>query len=198
MPTATVFEKQQQPRVHFTFWTVSSILVPRWWPSVLWRCWLGGRNSIRPVKNWVVGCWRGYLSGARCRLPLTVSWFSKIQIGFTFLVLAHPGSPGKRAVKRVCVCVCACACVCVCVCGRARVCDCPGLKYGCIDLMQERLQWLCAFRNFIYFLPFFQNCGISAGLLLLEDKRINRSRRNFACMCRTRVCSCLPNAAMIG
>ena len=39
-------------------------------------------------------------------LPLTVSCFSKIQIGFTFLVPAHPGGPGKRAVKRVCVCVC--------------------------------------------------------------------------------------------
>jgi len=39
-------------------------------------------------------------------LPLTVSCFSKIQIGFTFLVPAYPGSPGKRAVKRVCVCVC--------------------------------------------------------------------------------------------
>ena len=39
-------------------------------------------------------------------LPLTVSCFSKIQIGFTFLAPAHPGSPGKRAVKRVCVCVC--------------------------------------------------------------------------------------------
>jgi len=38
-------------------------------------------------------------------LPLTVSCFSKIQIGFTFLVLAQPGSPGKKAVKRVCVCV---------------------------------------------------------------------------------------------
>ena len=38
-------------------------------------------------------------------LPLTVSCFTKIQIGFTFLVLAHPGSPGKRAIKRVCVCV---------------------------------------------------------------------------------------------
>jgi len=38
-------------------------------------------------------------------LPLTVSCFSKIQFGFAFLVLAHPGSPGKRAVKRVCVCV---------------------------------------------------------------------------------------------
>ena len=37
-------------------------------------------------------------------LPLTVSCFSEIQIGFTFLVPAHPGSPGKRAVKRVCVC----------------------------------------------------------------------------------------------
>jgi len=41
-------------------------------------------------------------------LSLTVSCFSKIQIGFTFLVSAHPGSPGKRAVKRVCVCVCVC------------------------------------------------------------------------------------------
>jgi len=37
--------------------------------------------------------------------PLTVSCFSKIQIGFSFLVLAHPGSPGQRAIKRVCVCV---------------------------------------------------------------------------------------------
>ena len=36
-------------------------------------------------------------------LPLTVSCFSKIQIGFTFLVPAHPGSPGQRAVKQVCV-----------------------------------------------------------------------------------------------
>ena len=38
-------------------------------------------------------------------LPLTVSCFSKIQIGFTFLLLAYPGSPGQRAIKRVCVCV---------------------------------------------------------------------------------------------
>ena len=38
-------------------------------------------------------------------LLLTVSCFSKIQIGFTFLVPAHPGSPGKRATKRVYVCM---------------------------------------------------------------------------------------------
>ena len=36
-------------------------------------------------------------------LPVTVSCFSKIQIGFAFLVPAHLGSPGKMAVKRVCV-----------------------------------------------------------------------------------------------
>jgi len=46
-------------------------------------------------------------------LPLTVSCFSQIQIGFTFLVLVHPGSPGKRAVKCVCVCVRVRVCVCV-------------------------------------------------------------------------------------
>ena len=103
-------------------------------PSVLWHCWLGGRKGIQPVKNWVVRCWRGYLSGARCRLaqaqlmplPLTVSCFSKIQIGFTFLVPAHPGSPGKRAVKRVCVCVCV----------SVRDCDCDWL-HGCHGLHDQ-------------------------------------------------------------
>jgi len=39
-------------------------------------------------------------------LPLIISCSSKIQIGFTCLVPAHLGSPGQRAVKRVCVCVC--------------------------------------------------------------------------------------------
>jgi len=34
-------------------------------------------------------------------VPLTVACFSKIQVDFTFLAPAHPGSPGKRAVKRV-------------------------------------------------------------------------------------------------
>ena len=35
---------------------------------MLRRCWSGGRKGIRPVNNRVVGCWRGYLSGSRCRL----------------------------------------------------------------------------------------------------------------------------------
>ena len=37
-------------------------------------------------------------------LPLTVSCFSKIQIGFTFLVPTHLGSPGKGPLDG-CVCV---------------------------------------------------------------------------------------------
>ena len=41
--------------------------------SVLWHCWLGSRKGIRPVKNRVVGCWHGYLSGVRCRTTNIVS-----------------------------------------------------------------------------------------------------------------------------
>jgi len=78
-------------------------------------------------------------------LPLTVSCFSKIQIGFTFLVPAHLGSPGQRAVKRVCRCgrltsICSrlqwsvtwtltvCLCVYPSVC--LSVCVCPGVGGG--------------------------------------------------------------------
>ena len=42
--------------------------------------------------------------------PLTVSCFTRIQIGFTFLVLAHMGSPKKGQLN---VYVCACVRVCV-------------------------------------------------------------------------------------
>ena len=47
-------------------------------------------------------------------LPLTVSCFSKIQIGFAFLVPAHLGGPGERAFKRVKVCVCVCVLQAIC------------------------------------------------------------------------------------
>ena len=47
-------------------------------------------------------------------LPLTVSCFSKIHIGFTFLVPAHLGSPGQGPLNE-CVCVCVCVCVCLCL-----------------------------------------------------------------------------------
>ena len=62
-------------------------------------------------------------------LPLTVSCFSKIQIGFTFLVPAYPGSPGKRAVKRV----------------NGRVCNSQlsvaGIKLGCWRMVDRLKAW---------------------------------------------------------
>ena len=85
-------------------------------PSVIRRCWLGGRKGIQPLKTewWGAGIVICLERGAGLHmaqlmpLTLTVSCFSKIQIGFTFLVPADLGSPGKRAIKWVCVCVCVC------------------------------------------------------------------------------------------
>ena len=80
---------------------------------------VGGRKGIRPVKTeqqdagMVICLEQGadLHMAQQIPLPLTVSCFSKIQIGFTFLVRAHQGSPGQRAVKRVWACACACVCV---------------------------------------------------------------------------------------
>ena len=70
-----------------------------------------GHPACKKTERWGAGMVVRLEQGAdlhmaqRISLPLTVSCFSKIQLGFTFLVPAHPGSPGQRAVKRVCVCM---------------------------------------------------------------------------------------------
>ena len=87
--------------------------------SLLWRYWLGGRKGIRPVKTewWGAGVIICLERGADLHmaqlmsLSLTVSCFSKIQIGFSFLVPAYLSSPGKWPING-CVCVCVCVCVC--------------------------------------------------------------------------------------
>ena len=81
--------------------------------SVLWRCWFGDRKCIWPVKTewWGVGVVICLERGADLHtaqlmpLPHTVSCFIIIQIGFTYLVPAYPGSPGKGPLNG-CVCVC--------------------------------------------------------------------------------------------
>ena len=121
-------------------------------PSVLWRCWLGGRKGIRPVENWVVGCCmvicleRGAdLHVAQLMpLPLTVSCFSKIQIGFTFLVPAHPGSPGKRAIKRGCYC---CIRLWRCI-FESFLLPCSGEMHCCM-VIATGIDWLRYFVNYI-------------------------------------------------
>jgi len=78
---------------------------------------LVGHQEAHPArKNWVMRCWYGYLSAARCRLfaygpadataspnPIISCLISHwlVQTGFTFPVLAYPGCPGKEAVKWV-------------------------------------------------------------------------------------------------
>jgi len=66
--------------------------------SVLWRCWLDARKGIWPVKNWMVGCWHGYVC-----ISLYPDWFYSL---VTFLVPAHPGSPGQNPRgRKMAVCV---------------------------------------------------------------------------------------------
>ena len=82
-------------------------------PSALWL--LAGRQEGHPACKKLSGGVLAWLSvWSEVQTCICPSWcqcyplslcFSKIQIGFTFLVPAHPDSPGKRAVKRVCVCV---------------------------------------------------------------------------------------------
>ena len=91
--------------------------------------WVAGRASTLHKTEWwgagVVICLeRGAVlhMAQLMPLPLTVSCFSEIQTGFTFLVPAHLGSPGQRAVKRVCVCstsYVSCQCDTVRICGWA-------------------------------------------------------------------------------
>jgi len=75
---------------------------------------LGGRKGIRPVKNewWGAGVVVCLEHGADLHMaqlmPLPLTHGLLLQLNphwFTFLVPAHPGSPGIRAVKRLCVCI---------------------------------------------------------------------------------------------
>ena len=76
--------------------------------------WVAGRaSSLKKLSWWVAGMVICLERGVDLHmaqlmpLPLTVSCFSKIQIGFVFLELAYPGSSRQKAVKRfVCVCCC--------------------------------------------------------------------------------------------
>jgi len=112
-----------------------------------------------------------------CPLPLTVSCFSKIQIGFTFLVPAHPGSPGKRAVKRVCVCVLV-------------VCE-TVLTYECItdssthfSTIQQVILTLCVHKCCRCLVPTLWhvwNCHLLSQTFWDQSKPVRNSKNNWTC-----------------
>ena len=148
---------------------------------MLWRCWLGGRKGIRPVKTewWGAGVVICLEQGADLHtaqlmpLPLTVSCFSKIQIGFTFLVLAHLGSPGQRAVKRVCVCVHTCCCVKCCV-KQSCLCWMSVFRSACVIGRTHRSSG----RNVAIM---HQPCGYLVSRLHWQDSATNYSIRDDSC-----------------
>jgi len=96
---------------------------------------LVGWQGIRFVKNWVVGCWRGYLSGAKCRLTygpadataphcLFASVKSRLVLPFWYWLTPVVTKKGPLN-------VCVCACVCVCICSACA--SCPILCLQCFD-----------------------------------------------------------------
>jgi len=72
--------------------------------------WQEGHPASKKLSGGLLAWFSVWSEVQTCIMPSychchSLSCYSKIQIGFTFLVPAHPGSPGKRAIKRVFVCV---------------------------------------------------------------------------------------------
>jgi len=89
--------------------------------------WLGGRKSIRRVKNWAIGCWCGYLSGARC------SWFACGPADTTDAP-SSPASLKSRIVLLMCICVC-----------------CVSALTTTQDIIQNKLSWSALFKPSDFF-----------------------------------------------
>jgi len=104
--------------IAFCFFCALACCLQCFWPSVLWRYWSGGRKGIRPVKKlrWVAGVvicleWGADLHMAQLMpLPLTVSCFSKIQIGLPFWYRLTRVVPDKGPLNVCFVCLFALAC----------------------------------------------------------------------------------------
>ena len=81
-------------RQHFLIQHLTTVV-----PSMLWRCWLGSRKGIRPVKNWVVGCWRGYI-WSEVQTCIWPSWCHCHSLSFASVQEAQL-SPSDRAMHLV-------------------------------------------------------------------------------------------------
>ena len=111
LPTSSQLRLKTQAREYMLLCTVCrwigySSNAVRHLPSMLW-C-FGHRKEHPDCTSWVMRSWHGCLSWMRCRFflhmvqpmllpsqnPVT-SCLIYISTGFTFLVLADPGSPGK-------------------------------------------------------------------------------------------------------
>ena len=118
--STTEFVKNLSTKISFLFVKCSQ----KFMPSVLWRCWLGGRKGTGLKKlsggmlAWSSG-WNADLHMAQqMPLPLTISCSSKSRLVLPFLVLPFwylftrvvPNKFQKSGKTTVCVCVCMCVC----------------------------------------------------------------------------------------
>jgi len=88
--------------------------------TVLWHCWFGVRESIRPIENWVIRCCYGYLCGVKCR------WFAYGPADATAIPSSHAALKSRmvlpfwcrlteivlesRPLNKCCCCCCCCYC----------------------------------------------------------------------------------------
>ena len=88
---------------HLFFYSSGSIV-----HSALWHCWVGSRKGIRPVQNWVVGCWHEmqtciWPSWCHCRSLSLASLKSRLVLPFWYRLTQVVPDKGPL---NVCVCVC--------------------------------------------------------------------------------------------
>jgi len=109
--------------------------------SVLWHCWLDVRKTTQPENNWVMKCWHGYLSGARCKwyaygpahATATPSSLASLKstLVWLFWCWLTLGCLGKEAIKRASVCLFAAYIV------ATLVHDCTNTFSFCLKLLQD-------------------------------------------------------------
>ena len=141
---------------------------------------LGVRKGIRPVKNWVVGCWRGCLGwGAdlhitqQMPLPLTISCSSKSRLALTFLVLPFwylltrvVPDIFQKSSKAV-----------VCVCAHIKVFMCTALYYE--QIASNALRYLVCAQDITYNYHTHTHNRFTALWNLSEKTRVSRYQKNI-------------------
>ena len=150
-------------------------------PSVLWRCWLGGRKGIRPVKNLTGGvlAWLSvwsemqtciWPSWCHCHSLTLSSVKSRLVLPFWYRITREV--PEKEPLN-------GCLCVCVCVCARARVRACVRV---CVCVVSNNAAYfLSAEKRWIGILLFadritasYHLCGMRDIMTSTFDNMINK------------------------
>ena len=122
-------------------------------PSVLWRCWLGGRKGIRPVKNLSGGVLAWLSVWSEMQTCIWPSWYhcyslslasvkSRLVLPFWYRLTRVVPEKGPLNV---------CVCVCVCVSTVSKI-----MYSYC--LLQEQQWWLCIYPSDYSFISQLDFC----------------------------------------